>query len=394
MGGSVKSYELQDGTTMYGVRYYAPDRKSGKRKQKYKGGFQRKKDAQAFLTSIQYKINNNDYVSETNMSLEEFLLEWVDNHVATLEPTTQESYKNKINAHIIPHLGHMHLQKLTTGQLNSFYEELLENGRIHISLEGASGLSVTTVKQIKKILSSAFNRAMKDGLASKNPVTDSEIPKDAIVAHRKADNYYTQDQLNDLLIVLKGTVLELPVKLAAYTGLRRGELLGLTWDNVETKTGKIKVLQALYDNRGAGKKAPKWVLGTPKTKNSIREIYMPDILARELEKYRQKYPRILPAGEMDFVFQDHHGYPFKPGDFSRRFTDQIKKHKLPYLTVHGLRHTFATLALSIGQTNIYEVSKVLGHSSISITSDTYGHLVSETGKKMAATMDNHIKMSK
>ena len=135
-------------------------------------------------------------------------------------------------------------------------------------------------------------------------------------------------------------------------------------------------------------------MDTPKTSNAIRQVYLPMRYVKELERYRLQHRRIVPHGEFDFVFRDPHGNPFKPGDFSRRFTFQIRKHELPYLTVHGLRHTFATMVLANGKHTIYELSKVMGHSSITITSDIYGHLVSETGKKMAATMDSLLTLSK
>lgn len=394
MGGSIKAYTSKEGITLYSVRYYCPDPATGERKQKYKGGFRRKKDAQTFLATIQYKISTNTFVGEMHLTLADYLEDWLKDYVQVLKQSTRNSHTNKVRTHIITQLGYIRLQKLTGGVIKAFYKERLENGRVYPDKQGSHKLSFKTVSQVKKILTSALNDAVKVDLLAKNPATGVSVPVGVGIDDEKIDNFYTPEELEELLNVLKGHELEMPVMLAVYTGLRRGELLGLTWENVDTTTGRINVMRTLNDDF-SGENSNKTYTDTPKSDGSVREIYMPMSVAKKLAKYRlQRNQHSLSKDELDFVFRSVNGTPYRPSDFSRHFTDLIQKYELPYLTVHGLRHTYATKLLSEGKCTIFELSKILGHSSIATTSKYYGHLLPTTSKKIAALLDSDIEVSK
>jgi integrase len=176
--------------------------------------------------------------------------------------------------------------------------------------------------------------------------------------------------MRQLFAAVEGTPLELPVKLAAYLGLRRSEICGLRWRSVDLEAGVISVQEARVEVGGQ-------VLGkVPKTRTSLRRLGIGGLrdLQTLLRKTRDAHPNALPG---DFVILGPDGQPPQPDQLTRDLQPVIRRAGLPHITLHGLRHSFASVANSQG-VPMFDISRTLGHSSLAVTSNIYTHLFDET----------------
>jgi integrase len=200
---------------------------------------------------------------------------------------------------------------------------------------------------------------------------------------------YDENALADLLISVKGHEFEIPINLAVALGMRRGEILGLHWNNVDLDIGKLYVREELIWTKGTGIDYKE-----PKSEESIRDIEIPASLISLLKKHQKKQ-------EEDKLFFGHeykynnlvvckdNGDPYLPYSFTKRFKTLIDNLDIGKTTFHGLRHAYATLQLKYG-TSMKEVSGLLGHSAIQFTQDTYQHVLDDMKKKAAKKINNGL----
>lgn len=287
--------------------------------------------------------------------------------------TTVYAYQKMIDNHIVPAIGSIPLQKLTPSRLQQYYADKLREGSI-----GAN-----TVRKHHDLLNTAFQMAVKQGLLLNNPADRVEAP----VIKRPDIHYYSLEQLQTLLRLCEGTRLEVLIKLAGLLGLRREEIMGLTWDHVDFEEQKIRIAEA---RTTAGKAT---VIKDPKTSTSSRTLYMTpeikDLLERERAK-QQAYREALGEDYNDsgYVFTHEDGRPVRPNYASELFTKFIKDHGLPPITLHGLRHSFASIANAKG-ISMYDIGRAMGHSTPSTTSKIYTHLLDVDHRDMLETMWEH-----
>lgn len=380
--GPIKSYKKKNGQLCYQVRYKYRDEATGKRKDGFKAGFERKKDAEKYLTEVMHRINTNTFVSQSKITVKAYMENWLRDHVEkTLKQTTVNSHVSKVEWHIMPNIGEFQLQELRARHIRTFYENLLNNGRVSPTKKGVKGLSITTVRQVKAILSKALKDAVHDGYLVKNPAEGVSLPSAPESVAGAKDNYYTQDQFKELLCLIEDHPIGLPAILSATTSMRRCEVLGLAWKDIDFKEGKISIQRGLSINRQR-----ELYFDSTKSTYSNRVVYPPTFVMKKLKKHRPKILSINPD-DIQLVFTKADGNPYNPDTFSRMFTNLIEKHELPKLTYHGLRHTYATVILDDGTHNINDISKSMGHSKFSTTSDFYGHVTEDKKRKMADTMD-------
>lgn len=310
----------------------------------------------------------SDLPSGEPLTLAVWLRHWLDSAVAPYRArTTVYCYTNIVENHLIPALGKVHLSQLTPELINQYYHWLLTSQR----------LSPNTVRKHHILLHTSLQHAFRQGVLQTNPVQRA-VPPSSVPGQAK---YYTPQQLAHLLNVVRGHPLELPVNLACYLGLRRSEILGLRWRDVDLQSGRITVRQV---RTSMGHEV---VEKAPKTRDSCRTLSiapLQSLMTLLDETHRYRLVRGIPCGGGDPVILDSRRHPWHPNTLSATFACFISSHGLPPITLHGLRHTFASVASS-ARVPLYEISRALGHSNPSTTQRIYTHLFDLThGEVLAA----------
>ena len=356
-------------------KYYANfdfglDPETGKQVKKTKT-FDKLTKARSALRKHEVAKDLGQVVLPKEITVAEWLKDWMDNVVKlSRQVTTVYAYQQMIDNHIVPTLGNIPLQKLTPAQLQRYYADKIRSG----------GISANTVRKHHDLMNAAFKMAVKQGVLLSNPASKVEAP----TVKRPNIHYYSLEQLQQLLKLSEGTRLEVLIKLAGLLGLRREEIMGLTWEHVDFEQKIIKIAEA---RTMAGTEV---IVKDPKTSTSVRTLYMPpdieDVLQREREK-QLKYKQELGSSYQDsgYVFTHEDGRPVRPNYATELFTKFVKDNGLPPLTLHGLRHSFASIANSKG-IPLFDIGKALGHSSTATTSKIYTHLLDPDHRDMLQRM--------
>ena len=270
-------------------------------------------------------------------------------------------------AHKIP------LNDLSTLHLQQFYKKLLAEGRVERieAQKQPKGLSAKTVRNIHQIISSALKLAIEQRLIARNPADGCALPK----AERKEMQTLPVEQLTSFLREAKDSGVYELYYLDLATGLRRGELLGLKWTDVDLDRGVLKIQRAISRQNGKVVEAPL------KTKNAYRTLPLSADAIDVLMQQRRK------TGNSEWVFPSPTGGPMSPDSVLHMLHRVLKRAGLPKVRFHDLRHTFATLALQNG-VDVKTVSGVLGHFSAGFTLDTYAHVTTSAKREAAKTMGN------
>ena len=292
--------------------------------------------------------------------------------------TTTYGYKNMIENHIVPHLGSTPLQKLTPQKIQEYYT----------FLQTSTGLSSNTVRKHHDLLRTALLLAVKQDVLYANPTERVAAPK--IKTPKRL--YYSPADVIRLLQCAEGHRLEPLICLATYLGLRREEACGLRWSDLDFKEHTIRIEAARTVAGG------KVVEKETKTVSSTRQLHMPPELEEVLlaEHARQLNDRAFLGDEYtdtDHVLVWNDGRPYRPNYLSELFTNFVNANNLPPLTLHGLRHTFASLANHSGATT-HDISKILGHSRVTTTTMIYTHVFDNTHRDTIAHVASSISKRK
>ena len=362
-----------------------------KRKQTRRRGFPTKKAAQAELTRILTSIEKTEYVAPSRQALREYLEEtWLPAIEHTVKPSTFDSYRRNIRLHVAERfIGTRQMQKIDGAQLNALWSLLLKGDDEH------RALSVKSVRYISQILHRAFKDAMKYGAISHNPVERSDPPKP--VAAREM-NVWTTDQARTFLASVSDSRLYGPYQLLLYTGMRRGEMLGLRWSDIDLDAKRLQIVRT-YVATGSQRKGELGAeFGSPKTAKGRRHLALDDgtIAALRAHKARQNSEKLL-MGEGyidgDVVFAMPDGKPIHPKLMSWYFVRDVTAADVPMIRLHDLRHTYATVALNAG-VHPRIVQERLGHASVSITLDIYSHvdmtMQAEAAARVAALLTGEL----
>ena len=303
-----------------------------------------------------------------------FLTTWLQNSVRhTVKPNTYTGYESAVRVHIAPALGRKTLAKLQPSDVQGMLRSKLE-----------AGLSARTVNNMRIVLRRSLNQAVKWGLVARNAAALSEpIPESK---HRCSP--FTPNQARALLQAVRGDRLAPAYELALATGLRRGELLGLRWSDLDLAAGTLQVKVSLQRTRGTLE------LRDPKSEKSRRTLHLATSLVTSLQSHKaMQIDEARTAGidwqQRGLVFTTRYGTPIEPRNFNRHFETLCARADLPRKRVHDLRHTAASLMLAAG-IPLHVVSKTLGHSSVSITADIYGHLYDPDRQRVADVMEGYL----
>jgi integrase len=340
-----------------------------------------RKEVQEKLKVTLREQQQGTLVTAPRQTLAQFLTDWLENsQKQSVRPRTYERYEELVRLHIAPVLGRYESQKLSAQHLQAFYAKKAEEG-----------LSAATINHFHNVLHKALDTAMKWNLVARN-VCDLVSPP-----RRKRFEVHplTLEQVHRLLIVVEGHEMEALFKLALATGLRRGELMGLKWQDINLEIGVLQVRRIL--SRVPSKMPGKgYVEAEPKTQKSRRSVVIAPFALEALKKHREhQLEAKIKAGPLwqdhDYVFCTSIGTHLNP---TRDMLDQLKallkKAGLPEIRFHDLRHSAATLLLSVG-VHPKVVQEILGHSQISVTMDVYSHVLPGMQQDAMSRLNNALK---
>lgn len=342
---------------------------TGKRLYTRRRGFKTKGEAQQALDRLRTDVTTSSYVAPARQTVDEYLDAWLVTIKPSLEPSTLSSYGRNLKLHVRTRVGGVQLQRLDAPALNRLYAELLEDGR----RDGRpGGLSIRTVRYVHSIVHRALRDAVREGRLLRNPA-DAATPPRARDARPPEMRTWSAEQVSQFLEAVRGSRYRAPWLVLATTGMRRGEVLGLRWRDIDLDASRLTIVQTvtLVDHK---------VRIASRTKTGAgRSIDLDATTIAELRAYRARQAQELFAlgrkPEPDtLVFGLPDATPYNPDRFSREFARALDRLlNLEHIRLHDLRHTWATLALAAG-VPVKVVSERLGHSGPMVTLSVYAHV--------------------
>lgn len=292
----------------------------------------------------------------------------------TIRITTQLCYEDRIYLHIIPAIGDIPLNKLQQSDLQKFYADLKKNGRkTKVELYG-TGLSDRMVRSCHATCRSALQKAVEENLIRVNPAVGCKLPP----KKSKEMQVLTHDEMRRFLIQAKCDDFYELALLELATGMRRGEICALKWDDLNFRTGELHIQRQVYHvNHGV-------IISTPKTKSSDRTIVLPQSIVNVLKEYHARCD-----SEWIFPSPKKEGEPIDPTSVYRKMRKVLDRAQCKLVRFHDLRHTFATTALEHGM-DIKTLSAIIGHVSSATTLDIYSHITDEMQASAANKIEKHF----
>ena len=354
----------------------------GRRRQKWHGGFRTRREAEAARAQLVTDVNNGSYVIPGRTTLSDWIRDsWLPMTEPRVKPTTFHSYRRNLELHVLPGLGPRRLQQLTPPMLTALYGRLAQNE------DGRRALSAKTISYIHSTMHKVLADAVDAGLLVKNVAAAAKPPRPARRATGGLQGW-EPDELARFLGAVRGTRLGPIWRLSAMTGMRRGEVLGLRWCDVDLDRARLSVRQALV---AVGYEV---VHSTPKS-HSARVIDLDPETVRQLRAHRHRQNEERAEWGVDYQDQDlvvakENGEPIHPHTFSQAFERLIEKTGLRKIRLHDLRHSHATLALRAG-VPVKVISERLGHESPAFTLKQYAHVIpgmqAEAAAQVASLVD-------
>lgn len=337
--------------------------------------------APKLLTDDNTANNDPSKVDYTNMLLGMYLLDWVERKKKSIESTTYHEYEKMVRNRIAPYFDERNitLQCCGVNDIETFYEYRMEK----------DGVSGNTISHYQACLFSAFKDAWRRELISSNPAAKVQLPR----AEKFRGAVCTKVELDAIISAAVGTWLEIPIYLASWLGLRRGEIVGIRWKDIDFEQKTLAVCGVVTYRSGGGEGPRLDYRNYTKTDAGMRSFPLSDDNIRMFKHWRaqQAQNRLLAGAQYDttweeFVCVNELGGLISPNYISSKFKPFLKKHKLREVRFHDLRHTNSVLLLSNGAP-MQEVKDWLGHESVSTTDKYYGGIFIETKKRTANLMN-------
>lgn len=374
--GHIRKRVAKDGKISYQIIVESEkDPLTGKRQRQYATVNGTKKEAQATLDRMKAEINGGGIVTAPSaMKLRDWLREWLKLYLPNIEATTRAGYTERIDNRIIPYLGNFPLKALQTPTIQQWVT----------SLHKDVGLSPKSIKNIFLNLRAALDKAVLLGMIPRNPCTGVVLPN--LVKYQA--EVYDDQEIKDVLKAAENSDMYLLVALSVTIGFRRGELVALTWDDIDFNESIIHIRK---NKVIAGKEK---VTKAPKSAAGIRDIGFGDSLKSLLEKEYSRYQADKLAMGADFVdsncvIRQKNGKSFSPDSITQKWIRFCEANNLKRIRLHDLRHTCATAMVSSG-IDQKTVQTRMGHANINITLNTYAHCLPSTNKEAGQLMDKRI----
>ena len=330
------------------------------------------------LTSAAHTVDEGTYMEPSKMTVGQWLDVWYKEYQGGVKPYTISQYGTQIRVHLKPSLGAIKLQQLTAPMIQSMY-----------NAEQHKGLSAKSIRNLHGVLHKALSQAVKLSYLHFNPCEACELPR----VEKHEIKPLEGDYVNRFLQEAAKSKFEILYTVTLFTGMRQGEILGLTWDSINFKTGTINIYRQLQKERILGGGGTYHFV--PLKNDKTRMITpAPSVLALLRHQKQQQNEWRLKTGEMwnnsmNLVFTDETGHHLYSHTVFTNFKRIVKNIGLNDTRFHDLRHTYATLSLQNGD-NIKTVSQTLGHATVAFTLDVYGHVTEQMKQESAARMEAYI----
>ncbi len=343
----------------------------------------KRKDAERELARWITEVESGGYVDETKMTVAQYLESWLLRVKPNVAGKTFERYAEIVHSHLIPALGRYNLQRLTPLQVQDYYAQASERGR----KDGKGGLAPQTVVHHHRVLREALNDAVQLGVLGRNPADRVKPPK----VDRKEQRVLNKAEIEAVLKSAEGTVFYVPVVLAVTTGMRRGEILALRWEDVDFDAKVVHVRRSLEETKAGVS------FKEPKTSKSRRAVNVPDMVLEVLAKHRDEqaeHRKLLGKDYWDegLICARPDGKPIVPKYISSNFYVVLERAGLPRIPFHNLRHTHATALFRQGA-HPKVVQERLGHSTIVTTMDVYSHVLPSMQEQAARMIGDFLAPS-
>jgi len=344
------------------------------------------KEAKEFASKVEYELDTGQYSYSKGRTLADVLNEWLDVYCVHLRPNALADMKTAVRVHIIPYIGNVPLENVTTGMIQKLYNNMMKrewkpavykevNG-MKVEVSPAKTYSAKTVRNIHSALKQALDQTVRTNLISRNPCSYVQLPK------KESIDYVipTPEQLGSLLKGLSEQSTYYPILICAVLGCRRGEALGLQWQDIDFQKNTVHIRRAyIYNSLNQCNE-----IGELKTKNSKRVLPLPEMLKTELLKLKERNAAICKelGVEIPYLCINDVGQMLTPNLCSHHFHGAAKKVGLEGMRLHDLRHTVVTYMLDAGE-NPRTVQEFVGHSDPGFMLRQYAHVL-EKSKKQAS----------
>ncbi len=383
---SYKKYQTKQGQKWLFKMDTGRNPLTGKRQTTTRRGFKTKKEAQAAALNLEQELTTGTLINNSNLTFNEVYKQWYADHSRTIKKSTQKTIQSKFNKHILPRFGNLKVKEINRAYCQKVINEI--------------AATIKSVNDIKIQINQVFKYALKMDLINKNPLEHVSIPKeqkellkDHYDLSEEERNYWTKKEIRQFLSITQAETSirdQVLFHLLIYTGGRKGELLALTWDDIDFEVGSLRLGKTLFYDQG------EYLFQTPKTKKSTRLISLDTSTLNSLKKLRKeqieaKLAAFNSNNENRIVFTRGDGSPLRLAYPNEKLNILIKKHNLHRITIHGLRHTHASLLFEAGA-SIKEVQERLGHSDIKMTMNIYTHVTDYLKEQTAAKFQSYIEL--
>ena len=316
-----------------------------------------------------------DLTEDSRMTLGEWLDKWLDEYmIFTVRESTLDSYRAMVKNQVKPFIGGKQIASLTTADMQKFYNKIKKEGRVREHPIHGKTLADSMVRGVHMMLHEALDTAVKERLLAKNPTNGTTVPK----CNYPEKQILGDSQLDTFLEAIKGEEYwDAFFYVEVMTGLRRGEICGLKWQDINFEENKLQVKRSVSVKKGGAVS-----IGETKTETGVRSILMPPSVADVLQNRKQ-------TAITEWVFPNfmHPEQPISPATAYRKLKIILKHAGLPLIRFHDLRHTFATHATH-GGVDPKTLAGILGHTNASFTLDTYTHVTSDMQKAASNIVGN------
>lgn len=326
-----------------------------------------KSEAKKVLRDIEDKIDKGIYIPLRNLPFfSEVADVWLKIKKPNIRHSTYKQYKGHMENHLKPFYENLRINRITYDKVEKFISHCLDNN-----------VSIPTMKKILINLGAIMTYAVRKRYVDYNPVRDIEKPKGQSEHNEDKElNVLTPREIISLLDSAPDLKHKTLFMAAATTGLRQGELLGLKWTDIDWFNNQIHINRTYNHFR----------FYEPKTKTSKRKVDVPPQMMKQLKEWKIA----CPANDLDLIFPNENGKPMSALNmYNRKYLPALRKAKLSQIRFHDLRHTYASLLIDQGE-NIKYVQNQMGHASIKVTMDTYGHLMKDVNKEAASRLGDAI----
>jgi integrase len=377
----VKGYVKQRSPGSWGLRFDLPPGPNGERRQKrvtFKGT---KAQAEAEFRRILRELDTGTFIEPSKTTVADLLERWLKATEPRVAKKTAQDYRDIVNDRLIPRFGSILLVRLAPLAIEDFYGDLRTSGR----RDGKGGLSERSIAYIHRVLSMALAQGVKWQLLLRNPCEAVTSPR----AKRTEQAALDEQGTVQLLGAAEGTPLALPILLSVTCGLRRSELCGLRWEDVDLTGGRIFIRQAVVLLRTGVE------VKEPKTDKGRRVIALPPLVGEALRRHREEQQ--LQKLTLGPLWQDSgrvvtmpDGTGMSPNYLTKAFIKLCRHQELPPVRLHDLRHSHASQLLKAG-VPLTAVSARLGHSSVTVTGTIYAHLLGGMDEDAAQRVDSALR---